>query len=399
MGAQHNSTEPYNTDNAEGKSENKEQRAKKCPLPAGERVIALSDMFYALSRKELYLNVLNYLFILIPFVIFLNLVTCKLDSMFGFARLWGSPLNVLLFVFFTVPGILIVWWSYTCLVLIGEGSPSPHLGGTKKLVRTGPYALVRHPSVVGKLLGVLGMGCLFASPTFLFILLPALLIYSLIYNRFYQEKGCEEIFGNEYLEYRREVPMIIPNPKKMWSVINTPEGLRVVITLLLFFILLLQSFQIYWLLARKNQGYYVFIPLYFSEQTQRGAAVSLPPKLKSSGPYRDIGIMGPTLTLEDVVRGLAILMENPDKRLALSPEQKKKILKLVAEASKEREEIIAYSREIARTEDSIKSASRKIFDILNGEQKDFIKSKMSDLDAEKIPESSWENLYEYLNRK
>jgi protein-S-isoprenylcysteine O-methyltransferase Ste14 len=60
-------------------------------------------------------------------------------------------------------------------------------------------------------LGVIGFGCLFNSTTFFFIIVPLLFTGSLIYNRFLQEKICEKKFGKAYLEYRKNVPFIIPH--------------------------------------------------------------------------------------------------------------------------------------------------------------------------------------------
>ena len=82
---------------------------------------------------------------------------------------------------------------------------------------SGPYAIVRHPSVIGKLLGIIGLGCLSGSVIFTFAVIPLLFIWSAIYNKFIQERGCLDKFGNDYIEYRKAVGMFIPRFTKIVS--------------------------------------------------------------------------------------------------------------------------------------------------------------------------------------
>ena len=111
-------------------------------------------------------------------------------------------------------GGLWVWFVYGYLFLVGEGSPGTHVdGGPIRLVDTGPYAAIRHPSVLGKLLGVTGLGIAWGSTSFMFFFLPILVLYSFVSNRLIQEKFCHERFGESYAAYCSEVPMFIPNIK------------------------------------------------------------------------------------------------------------------------------------------------------------------------------------------
>ena len=178
------------------------------------RRITIKDMVGVLFKREFYLDMVVFIFVCISAVLVVLYFSIKLDMRFGFNPFIKSPYNILLFILFSIFGALIVWRAYTYLVIAGEGSPCPQLGGTNKLVTHGPYALVRHPSVIGKLLGVIGIGCLFKATFFTFVIIPILFIWSVFYNRFIQEKGCEEKFGEEYLEYRKTVPMFIPKLKR-----------------------------------------------------------------------------------------------------------------------------------------------------------------------------------------
>jgi len=164
----------------------------------------------AIRRPGVYKNVPIHLCILIPATCFIAYLATRIDRFLGWERFLGPPLNYVLFAVLFPIGIFIVWYTYGYLAIRGEGSPATHLGGTTKLVTTGPFAICRHPSIIGKFLGVVGFVLLIGSPTFSFIIIPLLTTYSLLTVRFLQERLCVRLWGEEYLEYRRSIPMIIP---------------------------------------------------------------------------------------------------------------------------------------------------------------------------------------------
>lgn len=172
------------------------------------------DMFKVLLNRKLYLDIFLILFLWSPMVVGLALLSRKVDSFLGLSPFIEFPANIIFSFIFFISGITIVWRAYAYLVIVGEGGPCPQLGGTNRLVTVGPYSRVRHPSVIGKLLGVISLGCLLQATTFTFVIVPLLFIASTIYNRFIQEKGCVKKFGEAYLEYRQQVPMFIPKLKR-----------------------------------------------------------------------------------------------------------------------------------------------------------------------------------------
>lgn len=108
----------------------------------------------------------------------------------------------------------LLFWSYTFLILEGEGGPVPPFSAkTRRLVRTGPYRVVRHPSILAKLLGVTGLGLVFNSWSFLAGILPVLLAWSLAWNGSRQDGDLIRVFGQEYLDYRQQTPMLFPRPR------------------------------------------------------------------------------------------------------------------------------------------------------------------------------------------
>ena len=111
-------------------------------------------------------------------------------------------------------GACFMLWSNIFLYRMGKGGPSEAFGVsispiTKKLVTTGPYRFSRNPMVFGALSlytsvvvlcnSVIGSLCLIV-----FIILVT------IYLKFSEEKRLIKDFGDEYIDYRKKVSMILP---------------------------------------------------------------------------------------------------------------------------------------------------------------------------------------------
>jgi protein-S-isoprenylcysteine O-methyltransferase Ste14 len=78
-----------------------------------------------------------------------------------------------------------------------------------KLVKTGMYAYVRHPSYTGSLLSFLGFGLSLNS----WLCIPLSLIpviISFMYRIRIEEKMLEKSFGEEYKQYQKETRRLIP---------------------------------------------------------------------------------------------------------------------------------------------------------------------------------------------
>ncbi len=178
--------------------------------PAADGEPTFGEIMGAVRRPGVLWNVPVHLFILIPTTCFIAWLATVVDRKLGWSPFIGPPWNVLLFVILFPLGVFIVWYTYGYLAIKGEGSPATHLGGTTKLVVTGPFALCRHPSIIGKFSGVVALGFLVGSPTFFFVIIPLLTTYSLLAARFLQERLCVRLWGDDYLAYRRSVPLVIP---------------------------------------------------------------------------------------------------------------------------------------------------------------------------------------------
>jgi len=103
------------------------------------------------------------------------------------------------------------------LIIITAGkyiqpAPSGTLG-EHRLIKKGPFALVRHPLYVSYLLILIGLGLTFLV---YWLLIPVLFIAIGIYPvASAEEKVLIEQFGDEYLEYKEEVGMFFPGRRKI----------------------------------------------------------------------------------------------------------------------------------------------------------------------------------------
>jgi protein-S-isoprenylcysteine O-methyltransferase Ste14 len=184
--------------------------------PAGSALVrrpTLAACLAAIRAPELYRNFAIHAFVMFPAAMVMCWIATKVDARLGLAPLLSEPPARALGALSVVTGGLWVWYVYGYLYLSGGGSPGTHVdGGPTTLVDTGPYTVIRHPSVLGKLAGVIGLGVIFRSPVFLLGFVPVLVVYSVVTNRYLQERFCDARFGRRYQLYRERVPMLIPRP-------------------------------------------------------------------------------------------------------------------------------------------------------------------------------------------
>ncbi|MCP8310763.1 MAG: isoprenylcysteine carboxylmethyltransferase family protein [Candidatus Methylarchaceae archaeon HK01M] len=151
-----------------------------------------------------------FFLILIPFT--LAIVLPSLDSSLGLPELIFGPFNFIIAPFFLIPGFLFSAWSVFVQFKIGKGTPIPTIP-PKKLIVKGPYSYCRNPMGLGIFILYLGFGILTGSPSSIgfTILFMSLL---LAYYKFIEEKELEERFGQEYIEYRKKTPFLIPRRRR-----------------------------------------------------------------------------------------------------------------------------------------------------------------------------------------
>ena len=77
---------------------------------------------------------------------------------------------------------------------------------TNLLVRSGAYKFMRHPMHLGLLFFPLGFALLIGSPSFILLIAPAEIVLMLLMIKFLEEPEAIRKFGNEYIEYKKELP-------------------------------------------------------------------------------------------------------------------------------------------------------------------------------------------------
>ncbi len=172
----------------------------------------MTSIFRAALRPTI-LNMVAkvYIPVLFPLTFLIALGALHLDAALGLdGGFLPEPANLAVAAGSLFAGAVLWLWTYEQLTRLGEGSPSPTAGRTTRLARTGIYAHSRNPSVFGKLLGVLSVGFALNSASFCFILVPVLLAGSLVEKVVRQEPQLVDVFGEEYEQYRKEVPLFIP---------------------------------------------------------------------------------------------------------------------------------------------------------------------------------------------
>jgi protein-S-isoprenylcysteine O-methyltransferase Ste14 len=104
---------------------------------------------------------------------------------------------------------LALWvWTVRLFTRIGKGTLAPW-DPTRHLVVEGPYRLVRNPMITAVIAVLTGEAILFGSPALL-IWCALFLGINWVYFVLYEEPGLERRFGDDYRDYRRNVPRWIP---------------------------------------------------------------------------------------------------------------------------------------------------------------------------------------------
>jgi protein-S-isoprenylcysteine O-methyltransferase Ste14 len=106
----------------------------------------------------------------------------------------------------TLLGVGFAVWAR---VYLGKNwSSMPAIKVDHKLIRTGPYSLVRHPIYTGILFGIAGTAIIIGEPVVLIAFLLILVIS--LWKIQMEEKYLQEEFGEDYTRYKKEVPALIP---------------------------------------------------------------------------------------------------------------------------------------------------------------------------------------------
>ena len=116
-----------------------------------------------------------------------------------------------------VAGLILLAVTASMVIRFGAGTIAPW-DPTRKLVVRGLYLHVRNPMIIGVLTALLGESLILHSVQ-MFAWFIAFFIINNIYFVFSEEPGLTKRFGEEYLEYKRNVPRWIPRLRP-WKINN-----------------------------------------------------------------------------------------------------------------------------------------------------------------------------------
>lgn len=157
------------------------------------------------QRREGLRSRLSYHLVLIVGAVFMavpHVLGPQLEGLFvARAPAWQSLAVVLVALGLAFSVAARVWlgrnWSGTVTVKQGH-----------ELIRSGPYALVRHPIYTGMLLALIGSALMLANWRALIGL--ALIAASILRKLRIEERFMAQQFGEDYARYRAQVAMLVP---------------------------------------------------------------------------------------------------------------------------------------------------------------------------------------------
>jgi len=171
-----------------------------------------------MEKKEKLKHILGYTVGILIFIVFIPSIIflfSMLDSvLFNSPLINSNTIRLIIIIPLSIIGVMFVIWSNLYLFIKGEGGPtdlanvelSPR---SKHLVFTGPYRYTRNPMVFGMSTLYFCFALFINSPTAL-IYCTAFLSIVIIYLKLFEEKRLLKDFGDEFIEYKKRVAMIIP---------------------------------------------------------------------------------------------------------------------------------------------------------------------------------------------
>jgi protein-S-isoprenylcysteine O-methyltransferase Ste14 len=135
-------------------------------------------------------------------------VAISLGFVTDFRVMQWMPFDTLEQILFVVAlvGLGITWWARIHLGTLWSGSVTRK--AHHKVIKTGPYAIVRHPIYAGISLALIATVLL--KPNWLSIAGAALIIASFVIKYRLEERFLMQELGPEYKHYKKETPALVP---------------------------------------------------------------------------------------------------------------------------------------------------------------------------------------------
>lgn len=170
-----------------------------------------------MTTKEILRHIAGYIvgialfFMAIPWALYAIAIKCD-SRVLG--ELMPNLVRVPISIVFAAIGVVFVLWSNAALFFIGKGGPTDGLGiaispRTKHLVVVGPYRYTRNPMVFGALCCYIALG-IYVNSAVVVAIVISMTPLMMLYLKKTEEKRLLRDFGDEFLEYKKSVPMILP---------------------------------------------------------------------------------------------------------------------------------------------------------------------------------------------
>jgi protein-S-isoprenylcysteine O-methyltransferase Ste14 len=158
--------------------------------------------------KQLFALVIGAIIFPIGIPAILVIFLPRVDKLIGIGSFYVGYGNIIIGVIAILMGGFLAFWTIIAQIKLASGTPFPMLP-TKKLLIIGPYKYCRNPMTLGTIMAYSGVAILVGSYTALL----AVVIFSsllMVYLKLVEEKELELRFGQEYLEYKKNTPFILP---------------------------------------------------------------------------------------------------------------------------------------------------------------------------------------------
>ena len=130
------------------------------------------------------------------------------DQILQLPKIFGYPWTLIIGSPVIIAGFILMVFSILHFLKI-RGTPVP-FSPPPKLVTDGPYRHARNPMLTGIFIQLFGLGILYNSLALILIFTPLFIIINYWELKKVEEPELEKRLGQEYVDYKKRVPMFFP---------------------------------------------------------------------------------------------------------------------------------------------------------------------------------------------
>lgn len=174
-----------------------------------KRLIKWSEQEFSFNQRFFATLLAGVLFLfLIPLLLIRGLP--PVDKIIGFPSLLFGIINIVIGGIMVLIGATYALWSIISQLTRARGTPLPMMA-TQKLLIDGPFKQSRNPMGFGAICMYLGMAIIVGSLSSIIIVVLFLLLL-ILWIKKVEEKELEIRFGQDYMDYKKSTPFMIPRP-------------------------------------------------------------------------------------------------------------------------------------------------------------------------------------------